>query len=136
MRQAVFAVLGLAVGAGLVSTMTIASAGVRHAQSTVLPSRYGAGTDITVTKAHPANPGGLCSFRVGRRLRSFTRLKAGAKFTRSTLILRGPGTLRASAVSSVSALHGVAATGSLIAGGFGNWRAARPRSAAALARVP
>jgi ABC-type antimicrobial peptide transport system permease subunit len=111
MRQAVFAALGLAVGIGLVITVTAASAGVRDAQSTVLHSLYGVGTDITVTKAPSANSGGPFGFRVGQRPRSFTRPKAGTKFTRSTLISRGLGTLSTSAVSSVSALHGVAAAG-------------------------
>ncbi len=55
MRQAIFAALGLAVGIGLVITVTAASAGVRDAQSKVLHSLYGVGTDITVTKAPPAS---------------------------------------------------------------------------------
>ena len=50
-RQACFIALGLAVGIGLVITVTAASAGVKNAQSTVLHSLYGVGTDITVTTA-------------------------------------------------------------------------------------
>lgn len=57
-RQAVLTALGLAVGAGLVLTVTAASAGVRDAQTAVLHSLYGVGTDITVTKAaENSNPG-------------------------------------------------------------------------------
>jgi ABC-type lipoprotein release transport system permease subunit len=111
MRQAAFAALGLAVGIGLVITVTAASAGVRDAQRTVLHSLYGVGTDITVTKAPSASSGGPFGFRVGQRPGSFTRPKAGTKFTRSTLLARGLGTLSASSVSSISALRGVAAAG-------------------------
>ena len=51
MRQASFIALGLAVGIGLVITVTAASSGVKDAQGTVLHSLYGVGTDITVTQA-------------------------------------------------------------------------------------
>jgi putative ABC transport system permease protein len=44
-RQSAFAALGLAVGIGLVITVTAASSGVRDAQSTVLHSLYGVGTE-------------------------------------------------------------------------------------------
>jgi len=53
-RQAIFIVLGLAVGIGLVITVTAASAGVKNAQATVLHSLYGVGTAITVTKTPTA----------------------------------------------------------------------------------
>jgi putative ABC transport system permease protein len=54
MRQAIFITLGLAVGIGLVITVTAASSGVKNAQASVLHSLYGVGTDITVTKAPTA----------------------------------------------------------------------------------
>jgi len=58
-RQAVFTALGLAVGVGLVITVTAASRGVQNAQAGVLKGLYGVGTDITVTKPPPAfNPSG------------------------------------------------------------------------------
>jgi putative ABC transport system permease protein len=59
-RQAVFIAAGLAVGIGLVVTVTAASAGVNDAQARVLHSLYGIGTDITVTKAPgpPSHEGG------------------------------------------------------------------------------
>src|SRR5215467_4274257 len=53
MRQAIFIALGLALGIGLVVTVTAASAGVKKAQSDVLKSLYGVGTDVTVTGAAP-----------------------------------------------------------------------------------
>jgi len=59
-RQALLTALGLAAGAGLVLTVTAASAGVQDAQATVLHSLYGVGTDVTVTQAPPpSNPGSL-----------------------------------------------------------------------------
>jgi putative ABC transport system permease protein len=56
MRQAIFIALGLALGVGLVVTVAAASAGVKKAQSDVLTSLYGVGTDITVTGAAPSPP--------------------------------------------------------------------------------
>jgi putative ABC transport system permease protein len=56
MRQAIFIALGLAVGVGLVVTVNAASAGVKKAQSDVLSSLYGVGTDVTVTGAAPSPP--------------------------------------------------------------------------------
>jgi putative ABC transport system permease protein len=61
LRQAVFIALGLAVGVGLVITVTAASAGVKNAQASVLKGLYGVGTDVTVTGQSPfaGTPGGL-----------------------------------------------------------------------------
>jgi putative ABC transport system permease protein len=56
MRQAIFIALGLALGIGLVVTVTAASAGVKKAQSDVLKSLYGLGTDVTVTGKAPRQP--------------------------------------------------------------------------------
>jgi putative ABC transport system permease protein len=56
--QAVFIALGLAIGVGLVLTVTAASAGVKNAQSDVLKGLYGVGTDITVTGTRPSAPPG------------------------------------------------------------------------------
>ena len=57
MRQAIFIALGLALGVGLVVTVTAASDGVRQAQSAVLRSLYGVGTDLTVTGPAPSPAG-------------------------------------------------------------------------------
>jgi putative ABC transport system permease protein len=54
MRQAIFVALGLAVGIGLVVTVSAASAGVKKAESSVLASLYGVGTDVTVTGPAPS----------------------------------------------------------------------------------
>jgi putative ABC transport system permease protein len=56
LRQAIFIALGLAVGVGLVVTVSAASAGVRGAQSSVLGALDGVGTDVTVTGATPTPP--------------------------------------------------------------------------------
>lgn len=56
MRQSVFIALGLAVGIGLVVTVTAASSGVKKAQAGVLSSLYGVGTDVTVTGKAPSPP--------------------------------------------------------------------------------
>ena len=54
LAQALLIALGLGFGVGLVITVTAASAGVSDAQSSVLHSLYGIGTDLTVTKSASA----------------------------------------------------------------------------------
>jgi putative ABC transport system permease protein len=49
--QAIVVALGLAVGVGLVATVSAAAAGVARAESGVLGALYGVGTDVTVTGA-------------------------------------------------------------------------------------
>jgi putative ABC transport system permease protein len=56
MRQAIVIALGLAVGVGLVVTVSAVSAGVARAETTVLGALYGAGTDVTVTGAAAVSP--------------------------------------------------------------------------------
>jgi ABC-type antimicrobial peptide transport system permease subunit len=108
MRQAIFAALGLAVGIGLVITVTAASAGVRDAQASVLHSLYGVGTDITVTKTPSANSSPGFGVRVGPG-GSGQRPKAGTKFSQDALLPGALGTLSDSSVSSISQLNNVAA---------------------------
>jgi ABC-type antimicrobial peptide transport system permease subunit len=113
-RQVIFISLGLAVGIGLVITVTAASAGVAQAQSAVLHSLYGVGTDITVTKAPAANSGGPFGFRVRGRTATGTRPTRpapGTKFSRSVLLNRALGPISTTSVTSISGLHGVAAAG-------------------------
>jgi putative ABC transport system permease protein len=52
-RQAVLVALGLALGVGLVVTVSAASAGVKRAETGVLSSLYGVGTDMTVSGPPP-----------------------------------------------------------------------------------
>jgi putative ABC transport system permease protein len=110
MRQATFAALGLAVGIGLVITVTAASAGVRDAQASVLHSLYGVGTDITVTKTPSANSSSPFGFKI-KSGGSDQPPKAGTKFSRDVLLPGARGTLTSSSVSSVTKLSKVAAAG-------------------------
>jgi putative ABC transport system permease protein len=101
-RQATFIALGLAVGIGLVITVTAASSGVKSAEGSVLKNLYGVGTDATVTKSPTAG-----SF-TGRP--SNVNFKSGATIKIDTLTAtRSLGTLDDSAVTTISKLKGVAA---------------------------
>jgi hypothetical protein len=70
MRQSVVIALGLALGIGLVITVTAASSGVKNAQTDVLSSLYGVGTNVTVTKGRirwgTVRRAGSLSVRAGR----------------------------------------------------------------------
>src|SRR5438132_1223691 len=116
MRQACFIALGLAVGIGLVITVTAASAGVKNAQSTVLHSLYGVGTDITVTTAPSRGSGGPFGFRVRGQPQGGTQPKAGQKFNRDVLVTGALGTLKSTSVARIAQTHQVtAAAGALSA---------------------
>lgn len=101
-RQAIVMATGLAIGIGLVITVSALSAGVRSAQGKVLSSLYGVGTDISVTTSY-VQPGfkQITPGQQGQRLDSLTD---------TTL-----GTLKASSVRTISGLpHVAAAAGALI----------------------
>jgi putative ABC transport system permease protein len=106
MRQALLIAFGLAVGVGLVITVTAASSGVSNAQGTVLHSLYGIGTDVTVTTAAARGSGGGSSFSVGGGLPA-----AGSKFSRDVLLSgsSGLGTLDSSSVGAIERLPHVSA---------------------------
>jgi putative ABC transport system permease protein len=111
-RQASMIAIGLALGIGLVITVTALSAGVKNAQGEVLHSLYGVGTDITVTKTPSASSRPTFGFRgaFGSRARS----KAGTKIDVDNLASVSLGQISTSAVSTISNLHNVsAATGGL-----------------------
>lgn len=55
MRQTIVVAFGLALGVGLVITVTAVASGVKDAQGRVVHALYGVGTDLTVTQA-PAVP--------------------------------------------------------------------------------
>jgi putative ABC transport system permease protein len=114
-RQALLTALGLAVGAGLVLTVTAMSAGVRNAQATVLHSLYGVGTDVTVTKAAASlNPGSISkSGGAGSSKFSFSPGKTPQHVDQLTEA-DGLGVLPASSVTSIARLPGVKA----VAGGL------------------
>lgn len=111
-RQATFIAVGLALGIGLVITVTAASAGVKNAQSSVLHSLYGVGTDITVTKAPTTSSSGAGGF--GFRFRQNTgtnkRPAAGTKINQNTLTADFTlSSISSSAVTTISKLDNVAA---------------------------
>src|ERR1700733_10878394 len=109
MRQATFIALGLAVGCGLVITVTAASSGVSSSQGTVLHSLYGVGTDVTVTQTPTAGSGGPTRFGFGGSSPG-RKPSAGTSFSRSVVTSGGLGTLKSSAVTTVSGLKDVSAT--------------------------
>jgi ABC-type lipoprotein release transport system permease subunit len=113
MRQAIFIAAGLAVGVGLVVTVTAASDGVSAGQGTVLRSLYGVGTDVTVTQSPSAGSGGPTRFNVGGGASG--QQKAGTSFSRDILAGGGLGTLKSSSVTTVSGLNDVSgAAGALV----------------------
>ncbi|MGO9559694.1 MAG: ABC transporter permease [Acidimicrobiales bacterium] len=115
-KQAIVVAIGLAIGIGLVMTVSAASAGVKTAQGEVLHSLYGVGTDMTVTKTATFGAGGTEHFGgFGGFGGSGTRPAAGTKISRNTLRpTPGEATFSATAVAKVASLHGVAAaTGGL-----------------------
>jgi len=109
-RQALFVAAGLAVGVGLVVTVTAATTGVSNAEGAVLHSLYGVGTDLSVTKAkpNPGNPSHPSTSGLSGRGPSFS---PGSKPQPVDEIAPVPGLswLPASAVTRAARLHDVAA---------------------------
>ena len=127
MRQAIFIALGLALGIGLVLTVTAASAGVKKAQSDVLRSLYGVGTDVTVTgKAPrlslpgggPSKGGGGQTFQIGpggAQVCSSGKCHSASGQTIDHLESNNYNPISQSEVSAVARLKGVkAAAGGLV----------------------
>jgi ABC-type lipoprotein release transport system permease subunit len=108
-RQASMIAAGLALGIGLVITVTALSSGVKNAQGQVLHSLYGAGTDITVTTAPSAGSGGPRAFGFRGRFGSGTRPAAGTKINIDNLNSFSLGTISTASVSSVAGMRHVAA---------------------------
>lgn len=116
LRQAIFIALGLAVGVGLVVTVTAASRGVQNAQAGVLKGLYGVGTDITVTKPPPAftpsaNGGGGTRVTIGpggAQVCTNGRCTHGAQ-TIDNLMGDAGGALKAATVTAIGKLGGVTA---------------------------
>jgi ABC-type lipoprotein release transport system permease subunit len=110
MRQSVFIALGLALGVGLVITVIAASNGVSATQGTVLKSLYGVGTDATVTQAPTAGSGAGSQFSFRGNLNQ----QGSSNVNKNILVSGGLGTMKSSAVTTLSSLKDVsAAVGSL-----------------------
>jgi ABC-type lipoprotein release transport system permease subunit len=105
MRQAIFIALGLALGVGLVITVTAASDGVSATQGTVLHSLYGVGTDVTVTQSPAAGSFGGTRFNFGGGGQH-----SSTTISRDILAGAGMGTIKSSAVTTVSGLTDVSGT--------------------------
>jgi ABC-type lipoprotein release transport system permease subunit len=113
MRQAIFIAAGLALGVGLVITVTAASDGVSATQASVLHSLYGVGTDVTVTQSPTAGSGGGTRFNIAGGQPS--QRNTGTSFSRDILAAGGLGTIKSSSVTTVSGLNDVSsATGVLV----------------------
>ncbi len=103
-RQAFVVALGLALGIGLVVTVSAMAAGVRTAQSKVLKSLYGVGTDVTVTQAPAGGTGGPARFG----LTAPNQARQGKGFSHDDILQSpGLGTIPATRVSTISSLSGV-----------------------------
>ena len=113
MRQAIFIAAGLALGVGLVITVTAASDGVSATQGTVLRSLYGVGTDVTVTQSPTAGSGGGTRFNFAGGAGG--QQSSGTSFSRDILAGGGMGTIKSSSVTTVSGLKDVSgAVGALV----------------------
>jgi len=108
-RQASIIALGLALGIGLVITVTALSNGVKNAQGEVLHSLYGQDTDITVTKPPTAGQFGPGSFGFGGAFGTSKRPAAGTKINVDTLRGGGLGALTDADLAKVAKLQHVAA---------------------------
>jgi putative ABC transport system permease protein len=108
-RQATVIALGLALGIGLVITVTALSSGVKNAEGEVLHSLYGQDTDITVTKAPTFGSGGAGSFGFRGSFGTTQRPAAGTTIDVDTLRGAGLGTLTSGNLASVAKLDNVAA---------------------------
>ncbi len=114
-KQALVVALGLAIGIGLVVTISSASAGVKRAQGDVLHSLYGIGTDMTVSKTATAGTGGPQRFHF-RGAAGSSASRAGTHISTNRLRpTAGEAELPFSDVAKVASLHGTsAATGGLV----------------------
>jgi putative ABC transport system permease protein len=111
MRQASFIAIGLALGVGLVITVTAASTGVKNAQTTVLHALYGVGTDITVTKAPTAGAaGGGFGFGFKRSTGTSSGQKTGSSVSVNSLTSSGQlAAIKSTELTTISTLSNVAA---------------------------
>jgi putative ABC transport system permease protein len=109
-RQTIIVAIGMALAIGLVIVVSAISAGVKNAQSQVLESIYGVGTDITITQT-PTTPGDgaggpAFEFDAGAGETS----DGSTTLAQSTLTSgRFGGTFDASALETIDGIDGVAA---------------------------
>jgi ABC-type antimicrobial peptide transport system permease subunit len=105
-RQALLTALGLAVGVALVVTVSAYAGGVSDAQSEVLHSLYGVGTDITVSQTAQLGEGGPSRFGMTPPGED----QQGKKFSRDAIMSKpGQQSIDSTKVDEIAALDGVAA---------------------------
>jgi putative ABC transport system permease protein len=113
-RQAIVIALGLALGIGLTIAVSAASSGVKAAQTTVLSSLYGVGTDITVTQTAAAGSGGGQSFGITGKSQTGTGTSTTTTSQNTARVAPGTGTISSSTLSKIEGVSGVSqAVGSL-----------------------
>ena len=113
-RQAIVIALGLALGIGLTIAVSAASSGVKAAQTTVLSSLYGVGTDITVTQTAAAGSGGGQNFGITGKSQSGTGTSTSTSSQNTARVTPGTGTISSSTLSKIAGVSGVSqAVGSL-----------------------
>lgn len=109
-KQTVIVAAGLALAIALVIVVSGVAAGVRNAQSSVLESIYGVGTDVTITQiAEPGTggPGEQFAFGSGD---GTTTDDGSTEVAQSTLsAARGTATFDSSALTTVEGVDGVSA---------------------------
>jgi putative ABC transport system permease protein len=108
-RQSSIIVIGLALGIGLVLTVTAMSTGVKNAQSSVLHSLYGLDTSITVTQTPTVGSGTGGRFNFRGQFGGGTKAKAGTTVAIDNLSSTGLSGISATDVTKVSKLGNVAA---------------------------
>ncbi|WIE63934.1 FtsX-like permease family protein [Curtobacterium sp. MCLR17_036] len=116
-KQTVIVAIGMALAIALVVVVSSIAGGVQAAQSSVLQSVYGVGTDITVTKTTTpsASGSGRPGFDFGSRSGDDGDSSGSTELSQSRLaVARGTSTLSAANLTTVTGTDGVeAATGVL-----------------------
>ncbi|QZQ54473.1 FtsX-like permease family protein [Curtobacterium sp. TC1] len=116
-KQTVIIAIGMALAIALVVIVSSIAGGVKAAQSSVLQSVYGVGTDITVTKTTTpsASGSGRPSFDFGSQSGGDSDSSGSTDLSQSRLaVARGTSTLSAANLTTVTSTDGVkAATGVL-----------------------
>ncbi|MDT3440380.1 MULTISPECIES: ABC transporter permease [unclassified Pseudofrankia] len=109
LRQTAIVAVGLALAVALILAVTAASSGVRNAQSSVLDSIYGVGTDITVTQSAQPGQGGGEQFTFGGQAPGSTSSDANTNVSSDNLRLApGSAAIKDASVNSVRSTQGVA----------------------------
>lgn len=110
-KQTVIIAIGMALAIALVIIVNGAAAGVRNAQSSVLDSVYGVGTDVTISRtAEPGADGGGPGQRFSFGSDDGTTDDGSTEVAQSTLsAARGTATFDASDLTTAQGVDGVAA---------------------------